>query len=509
MVSFCTACGSPLQTDERFCFQCGAPIPSAPAPARSVAPMPAVGHPAPSRVVPPPVPAPSVPKSSSPLRKIILALLTVFALFAVLAMGTCAYIGYRAKKKADEIAQAWKAKDVGKLAESLGAGQKQGNGGKSTGDSSAEDLSKLVGMLAGAAGAGVKADASPSYPAWKPTNSPSKIPLRAGLMVVASHHLFNGDPEAIERIDSATSDVVGIAFSSEDPGASGGPPRHFSAHRTVLRKDLQDSHRWVQNVNPGDADLFPGTTAISLSAQVLTEMNQKGEASFERRESTLEGLMAIYKGNQSAGAPSDFTTCQLKRSQKDDVAFPLLVNDQWVTVAAAHLICVSPNAGLDMYILDDPQNALLLGAAATGPAGLGERWQVVKISFPPDQPTRQIEKAIEQTGRAEVYGIYFSFASAAIREESQPVLKEIADTLARNPSWKLSVEGHTDNIGGDAFNLDLSKRRAEAVKQELVTHYHIEPDRLTTVGYGATRPKESNDTLEGRARNRRVELVRQ
>ncbi len=90
-----------------------------------------------------------------------------------------------------------------------------------------------------------------------------------------------------------------------------------------------------------------------------------------------------------------------------------------------------------------------------------------------------------------------------------PVLKEIADAMITNPSWKLSVEGHTDNIGGDAYNLDLSNRRAAAVKQALGERYHIAPDRLTTVGYGASRPKESNDTLEGRARNRRVELVRQ
>jgi OOP family OmpA-OmpF porin len=71
------------------------------------------------------------------------------------------------------------------------------------------------------------------------------------------------------------------------------------------------------------------------------------------------------------------------------------------------------------------------------------------------------------------------------------------------------VDGHTDNIGGDTFNLDLSQRRAAAVKQALATRYHIGPDRLSTAGFGATRPVESNDTMEGRARNRRVELVRQ
>ena len=66
-----------------------------------------------------------------------------------------------------------------------------------------------------------------------------------------------------------------------------------------------------------------------------------------------------------------------------------------------------------------------------------------------------------------------------------------------------------DAIGGDAANLELSNRRADAVKQALATRYHVDPAKLTTAGFGATKPKESNDTAEGRARNRRVELARQ
>ena len=71
------------------------------------------------------------------------------------------------------------------------------------------------------------------------------------------------------------------------------------------------------------------------------------------------------------------------------------------------------------------------------------------------------------------------------------------------------MNGHTDNIGGDLYNLDLSKRRATAVKQALVAQYRIAPERLSTGGFGASRPVDTNDTLAGRARNRRVELTRQ
>ena len=113
-----------------------------------------------------------------------------------------------------------------------------------------------------------------------------------------------------------------------------------------------------------------------------------------------------------------------------------------------------------------------------------------------------------QIGQAE-RTIYFDFNKATLKPESAPVLKEIADAMTHNPDWKLTVEGHTDNIGGDTYNLDLSKRRAASVKQALVSRYNIAPDRLLTGGYGASRPVETNDTLEGRARNRRVELVRE
>jgi outer membrane protein OmpA-like peptidoglycan-associated protein len=80
--------------------------------------------------------------------------------------------------------------------------------------------------------------------------------------------------------------------------------------------------------------------------------------------------------------------------------------------------------------------------------------------------------------------------------------------LARHPDWKLAINGHTDNIGSDAYNLDLSKRRAQAVKSALERRFSAAPSRLTATGSGKRSPKDTNDTIEGRARNRRVELVR-
>ena len=106
-------------------------------------------------------------------------------------------------------------------------------------------------------------------------------------------------------------------------------------------------------------------------------------------------------------------------------------------------------------------------------------------------------------------GILFATGSDVIRPESTPTLKEIAAMLSEHPDLKLTIEGHTDNVGADAANLALSEKRAAAVKATLVSQFGVSGDRLTTKGLGATKPSAPNTTAEGRQTNRRVELVKQ
>jgi outer membrane protein OmpA-like peptidoglycan-associated protein len=120
-----------------------------------------------------------------------------------------------------------------------------------------------------------------------------------------------------------------------------------------------------------------------------------------------------------------------------------------------------------------------------------------------------LEEGLLENSRVDVYGIYFDFNSDRIRPESEPVLGEIGSILQRHPDWRLSIEGHTDNVGGNGqYNLELSRRRSEAVRVALVKRFGISADRLSSGGYGAAAPKDTNDTPKGRARNRRVELIR-
>jgi outer membrane protein OmpA-like peptidoglycan-associated protein len=118
-------------------------------------------------------------------------------------------------------------------------------------------------------------------------------------------------------------------------------------------------------------------------------------------------------------------------------------------------------------------------------------------------------KAIAEKGKITLYGIQFDFNQANIKPESEPVLKEVGSLLQNQADLKLRVEGHTDNVGKPAYNLNLSKKRAESVKAYLVQNFNIDAARLTTEGFGDTRPIAKNDTEQGRAQNRRVELAKQ
>lgn len=120
----------------------------------------------------------------------------------------------------------------------------------------------------------------------------------------------------------------------------------------------------------------------------------------------------------------------------------------------------------------------------------------------------KMASSIQDTGRIALYGIYFEFNKADLKQESAATLEQIAKLLSSDPGLKLLVTGHTDNVGSFESNRTLSERRAQAVVSELVTHYSVSSERLFPFGVSFAAPAASNDTEEGRAKNRRVELVR-
>ena len=119
----------------------------------------------------------------------------------------------------------------------------------------------------------------------------------------------------------------------------------------------------------------------------------------------------------------------------------------------------------------------------------------------------EMGKSITTSGKVAIYGIQFDFNKADIKPESAPALAEMAKLLKADPALKVLVVGHTDAVGAFDFNEDLSKRRAKAVAAELAGKHGINSNRMTPLGASFMAPVSTNATEEGRALNRRVELV--
>jgi len=117
----------------------------------------------------------------------------------------------------------------------------------------------------------------------------------------------------------------------------------------------------------------------------------------------------------------------------------------------------------------------------------------------------EMKRELEHKGAVIIYGINFDFDMATLKPGSEKPLMEMVKLMKSTPSLRIEIQGHTDNIGGSDYNLTLSRERADTVK-EFLQLYGIEEARMTTVGHGFNKPVDSNDTEEGRAKNRRVEL---
>jgi outer membrane protein OmpA-like peptidoglycan-associated protein len=119
----------------------------------------------------------------------------------------------------------------------------------------------------------------------------------------------------------------------------------------------------------------------------------------------------------------------------------------------------------------------------------------------------EMKAALDKDGRLILYDILFDYDKATLQQSSDKQLQHIVTLMLENPELRMEVQGHTDSQGGDEYNLGLSQRRAETVVAYL-NLFGISEDRIYAKGYGESEPVETNETEEGRAKNRRVELVR-
>ena len=154
----------------------------------------------------------------------------------------------------------------------------------------------------------------------------------------------------------------------------------------------------------------------------------------------------------------------------------------------------------------EPTQAKWLKVVITANWGHADYTELGKLGALDDgsRPT-DIALELRNKGSVDIYGVYFDFASANVRSESEPILEKIAKYMKDNPAAKLAIEGHTDNIGDAKKNQILSENRAKSIV-EAVTRLGVDSKRLTAVGFGATKPVADNKTITGRAKNRRVTL---
>ena len=386
----------------------------------------------------------------------------------------------------------------------------------------------------------------PDWPEWPANQTAVQIPLRAGLGVTAvdPSRVKNhpGDLPVAAYVEDVSATTLHVhhyedvqadkertmqQYQSQEPMEGKEQIQAEADHReidcdvTVDVSDLQTTHAMRDYVCHNKSEHYPGTEPFGVSTEVLTELRAGMNVDFhfvpDSDVTASLGAMSMLMGQaaelppltQVAGIP--MFSCTLHRVEPYDLAMPVMLNDEPVDLPVLHASCPFPDGRVgNLYLLDELDDPMKMW----GNMGvLPETLQVVQIELPPPPAAAQpavspMEQALAQKKPVEVYGIYFDFDSDRIKPQSQRVLKQIATILQKNPVWKLSVAGHTDNVGDDAFNLDLSKRRAAAVKAALVMQYRIAANRLDTSGYGASRPVADNSTIEGRARNRRVELER-
>lgn len=337
--------------------------------------------------------------------------------------------------------------------------------------------------------------------------SPPQIPLVTGLTIVSALHYPEGDRENIVSVTDASSAGARYTWRYDHHGETAGSSLSDKGEfqRFVRASDLAAAPRLDQTFMSSGPQESPGFTAFSISRAVYQRLLTEKETPFSVTDIEGSGLGGTI-GPMGGVFRSRITmhgTLSLASPKPEPMS--VLVNGQRVSLPTlhytGHFALQDRKSTVDWWVVADSTHPLIL-KAVSGTDVL----QTIRIDLP--EKDAAVEHELATSCRAELPGIYFAFNSAALDPASEPALSGVSRLLAKHADWTLAIEGHTDNIGDNASNQTLSAQRAESVRTALTTRYHIAPARLHSAGFGATRPREPNTTIEGRARNRRVELVR-
>lgn len=296
---------------------------------------------------------------------------------------------------------------------------------------------------------------------------------------------FGPDAEEYNKIGAVTKEGYEINYSDT---------RGTVAKRIVLHVDSKAARNYLIGFDPRVKLIIPGTTSLGVST-----------AAFEQLRSTGKSEIALMYDTKLSTIPGVLTVVQ------KDFRVPVLIEQQIVEIpalrASGEFRSGKRTGRGDFIFMDDKNQPVLIQYY------IDFSWEkrprtlrTVRVTAGQSQQ-KAMEQTLKTVRKLDLYGIRFDFGKASLRPDASNVIRDVAKTLKVNPTWTLSIKGHTDSIGGVGYNFKLSEKRARSVKNALVSQ-GISAKRLNSSGLGPSEPKASNDTLQGRALNRRVELVR-
>ncbi len=308
-----------------------------------------------------------------------------------------------------------------------------------------------------------------------------------GLQITRAYtSVYGPDAEEFNKITGVTEEAVEIDYSDT---------RGIAARRTVRAVDRVGAQIYVIGFAEEMPQVLQGTTSLGLSTRTLEALRDNGEAAialiYDTSLKPMNGVLTMVQRNV-------ITSVLVEQEQ---VEIPVM------RVAGAFRRGKRSATG-DFTFLDNKHQPVLISYDIKFDFEDQPRTvRTVRVSAGSSQRAA-MELTLRTLRRLDLYGIHFDFDKATLHRQTAALVRDIGEMLQANPAWALSIEGHTDSIGDAGYNQSLSEKRAAAVVTALVERHGVDPQRLQSFGRGESTPKSTNDTLQGRAINRRVELIR-
>ena len=377
------------------------------------------------------------------------------------------------------------------------------------------------------------------------SQAPSRIPLGTGATIVQTLSAVGADRESVHQVRWVSDSGLHYEWRMEEVNQRGDTTRQEFRYLEAWA-DLAAARRLRFFHDAKAPEAHPGYTMHALSRDAYRRLREGKSDSLQVMSVDAAPVTAIRALGMGGGQATPVRwRGTIAPVGNGTVPFPVLLNGRRVQLRAIHVrgdftarqgrwepefwiladstyplilkwigafreaANVLQTTRIDMPLLVVPveginarEGLFLVGRDGFG-AGAG-----VGTSAGNAASMAALEGALTASCRVELPGIYFAFNSAHLAPASDGAIATIAGILARHPDWTATLEGHTDSIGSATANKTLSELRVAAVRTRLIERHQVNASRLRVAGMGAVKPREPNGTIEGRARNRRVELVR-